>query len=212
MSSQTSWLPPPAPACTCCTSLLASQIMGSAFLTGSVTTSSSLSSSPPFSPPSLIYTSLAGGRRLGEEPQVPGEEGDAQRRQDQPKVTKIVPRIQHSPVTPSWCPFYCHIYVPRPTDAASEAPPLTPTVHSHRCTHTHRHTHTHNSVQLTASSTAPPGLPSQRGHCNHLVSQEQTHANVLRAGQSWDLPFPDCAAYLISLSLSTLTCKKKRGK
>ena len=163
MSSQTSWLPPPAPACTCCTSLLASQIIGSAFLTGSVTTSSSLSSSPPpFSPPSLIYTSLAGGRRLGEEPQVPGEEGDAQRRQDQPKVTKIVPRIQHSPVTPSWCPFYCHIYVPRPTDAASEAPPLTPTAHSHRCTHTHRHTHTQFCpAYCQFHSTARPPLPAR---------------------------------------------------
>lgn len=128
----------------------------------SVTTSSSLSSSPPpFSPPSLIYTSLAGGRRLGEEPQLPGEEGDAQRRQDQPKVTKIVPRIQHSPVTPSWCSFYCHIYVQRPTNAASETPPLTPTAHSHRCTHTRRHTHTILSSLLPVPQHCPASPPSE---------------------------------------------------
>lgn len=123
---------PPGPACTCYILLPASQAISSAFLAGS---GSPLPLSPP-PPHHLIYISLEGGRRLGKEPQVPGEEGDAQDRQDQPKATKIVPRIQPIPVTPSWCSFYCHIYIP---GAASETSPLTPTPHS--LVHTHTHTH-----------------------------------------------------------------------
>ena len=98
-SSQTSWRPPPEPACTCRVSLPAAPLPRHV-PAGSGPPLLPFSSSPPFCPslPTLYlllaHFSLQGGRRLGEEPQVLDEEVQVQRRQDLPKVTEMVPRIQ----------------------------------------------------------------------------------------------------------------------
>ena len=99
-SSQTSWRPPPETACTCRVSLPGRPPRhvpagsGPPFLPSP--------SSPPFCPslptphPLLAHFSLPGGRRLGEEPQVPAKEGQVQRRQDLPKATEMVALTESS--------------------------------------------------------------------------------------------------------------------
>lgn len=166
MSSQTSWLPPPELACTCYVSLPTSQIISSAFLAGSGSPRFLSLFVPSTSPTHII---LEGGRRLGKEPQVPGEEDDAQRREDKPKVTKIVPRIQPTLITPSWGSFYCHICIP--------GPPMLPLKHllsPPHCTHTGVHTHTHFCPADGQFHTQHrPASPPSEATAVTWVSQEQ---------------------------------------
>lgn len=187
-SSQTSWRPPPKPACPCRMSLPGRPPRhvpadsGPPFLP--------FPSSPPFCPslptphPLLAHFSLPGGRRLGEEPQVPAEEGQVQRRQDLPQVTEMVPRIQLA-LTESSSGFSS-------LSAARQVLPLTPlqglpSPHT-RLTPVHVHTPLYPTP---CRSTAPLSLPGRPPPPPDL--REQVACGPAEHKLSWDLPFSSWA-------------------